>query len=110
MNMGSYNCCSVSSQKLAQLSSGVSLLKIVTEESRLKILCILRGGDHCVCEITEHLEMSQSLVSHHISDLKKFRMVTGRKEGVRTYYSLTDKGRNVIDLLFKISEKRGRNI
>jgi ArsR family transcriptional regulator len=80
---------------------------IVSEESRLKILCILRQGKHCVCEIMEHITLSQSLISHHLRDLKKAGIVTDEKQGLRVYYSLTDKGRHITQVLFSISKKEG---
>ena len=79
-----------------------SVLKLVTEESRLKILCILRRGEHCVCELIEHVDQSQSLISHHLKDLKDAGIVIDEKRGLRVYYSLTDKGKHITNLLFQI--------
>jgi len=103
--MSSYSCCTPSSSESKHVASLASLLKIVSEESRLKILCILRQGEHCVCEMMEHVEMSQSLVSHHLHDLKEAGVLKDEKRGLRVYYSLTDKGKHVINLLFKIPQK-----
>jgi len=102
MNMSSYSCCSsktIESKNVILLSS---LLKLVSEESRLKLLCILRKGKHCVCEMMEHVYLSQSLISHHLKDLKDAGIVTDEKKGLRVYYSLTKKGKNIINLIFKI--------
>jgi len=74
----------------------------VSEESRLKLLCILKKEKHCVCEIMEHINLSQSLISHHLRDLKDAGIVTDEKKGLRVYYSLTKKGKNIINLLFKL--------
>ncbi len=105
MNMGSYSCCSASSKESKQVASLSSLLKLVTEESRLKLLCILRRGEHCVCELMGHVEMSQSLISHHLKDLKDAGVVEDEKRGLRVYYSLTDKGKYITNLLFQIPQK-----
>lgn len=105
MNMSSYSCCSPSSSESKQVTTLSGLLKIVSEESRLKLLCILRQGEHCVCEIMEHVDLSQSLISHHLSDLKEAGVVIDEKRGLRVYYSLTNDGKRVTDLLFKIPEK-----
>jgi len=102
MNMSSYSCCSKSSKESKKISSLSTLLKLVTEESRLKLLCILKEKEHCVCELMEQVEMSQSLVSHHLKDLKDADIVTDEKKGLRVYYSLTKKGKHIIDLLFKL--------
>ncbi|MCX6013490.1 MAG: metalloregulator ArsR/SmtB family transcription factor [Chloroflexi bacterium] len=105
MNMSSYSCCSVSSKESKQVSSLSNTLKIVSEESRLKLLCILRQGKHCVCELMEHVDLSQSLISHHLKDLKGAGIVADKKQGLRVYYSLTDKGKHITDLLFSIPKK-----
>lgn len=100
--MNSYGCCSSKSDESKQVTKLSSLLKVVSEESRLKILCILHRGKHCVCEMMEHVNLSQSLISHHLKDLKDLDIVTDEKKGLRVYYSLTKKGEHIINLLFKI--------
>jgi ArsR family transcriptional regulator len=79
-----------------------SLLKVVSEESRLKLLCILRKGKHCVCEMEEHVNLSQSLISHHLKDLKEAGIVSDEKKGLKVYYSLTQKGVRIINSLFTL--------
>lgn len=104
--MGSYNCCSSNKAEFKRISSLSSLLKIVSVESRLKLLCILKNGEHCVCEMMEHVDMSQSLTSHHLKDLKEAGLVVDKKRGKWVYYSLTKLGKNIIDLLFQIKQIR----
>lgn len=100
--MSSYSCCSTKSQEGKQIASLALILKIVAEPSRLRLMCILRKGEHCVCEIMEHVDLSQSLISHHLKDLKDARVVTDQKRGLRVYYSLTDKGKHITEALFQI--------
>lgn len=100
--MSSYNCCNPSTSEFKQISDISYLLKIVGEENRLKLLCLLKQGEHCVCEMLEHFEMSQSLVSHHLSDLKEIGLVTVRKDGRQVFYSLTKKGQNITRMIFSI--------
>lgn len=102
MNMSSYKCCSSITKEGQQVETLSSILKIVAEPSRLKLLCILRKGEHCVCEIMEHVDFSQSLVSHHLSDLREIGAVSDQKKGRRVYYSLTDKGKHITNTLFEI--------
>jgi ArsR family transcriptional regulator len=102
MNMSSYSCCSPSSIEAYQVAALSALLKMVSEESRLKILCVLRSGEHCVCELLEHIDLSQSLTSHHLKDLKTLGMVESDKRGLRVYYSLTTEGKRITDVLFTI--------
>lgn len=100
--MCSYNCCSTNKDEFRKITSLSSLLKIVSVESRLKLLCILKNDEHCVCEIDEHLNMSQSLISHHLSDLKEAGLVIDEKRGQRVYYKLTNLGAKVMSLLSEI--------
>jgi len=80
-----------------------ALLKLVAEESRLKLLCILGSGEHCVCEIVEHGKLSQSLISHHLGDMKKAGLVIDEKRGLRVYYRLTENGEKILTLLKEIN-------
>ena len=98
MNMRSYNCCCQKRVDKRIFSLAV-ILKVVSEENRLKILWILKNGRHCVCEIISHLKLAQSLVSHHLADLKKTNLIIDKKEGRKVYYSLTDLGKKLVDLL-----------
>lgn len=105
MNMDSYRCCLSTSRAGRDIVELSALLKLVAEESRLKLLCILSSGECCVCELVKHVDLSQSLISHHLKDLKDAGIVADDKRGLRVYYSLTDKGRHITDLLFKVYAK-----
>ena len=102
MNMSSYKCCSTGSHQSKEVGELSVLLKLISENSRLQLLCILTNGEHCVCELMEHVKLSQSLISHHLKDLKDFGLVSDRKDSKWVYYSLTDKGKTITNLIFKI--------
>lgn len=102
MNMSSYVCCENDSQEITKVDSLSHLLKIVGEPSRLKILCMLRQNEHCVCELIDHIKLSQSLISHHLQDLKESGIVVDEKRGSFVYYALTLKGRKTTDLIFQL--------
>jgi DNA-binding transcriptional ArsR family regulator len=101
MNMSSYSCIPRKNE-YQQVGSLSSLLNRVGEESRLKILCILKQGRHCVCEVEKHVGLSQSLTSHHLADLKAAGLITDKKKGLWVHYCLTDKGRKIVNLLFSL--------
>ena len=103
--MRSYSCCLPKTSGSKKVTSLSSMLILVSEESRLKILCILRQSEHCVCELMEHINMSQSLISHHLKDLKVAGIVSDHKRGLRVYYSLTPKGKHITDLLFQVPKE-----
>ena len=105
MNMGSYSCCSPDKNEYKKVGSLSSLLQLVGENSRLQILCILRQNEHCVCEINEHIKASQSLISHHLKDLKDGGLIKDDKKGLNVFYSLTPEGKRITDLVFDISKK-----
>ncbi|NCP47346.1 transcriptional regulator [Candidatus Collierbacteria bacterium CG10_big_fil_rev_8_21_14_0_10_43_36] len=100
--MGSYKCCpdnKIKSEGLEELSS---ILKLVSDNNRLQLLCILQNGEHCVCQLLDHTKLSQSLISHHLKDLKDAGLVVDRKDSKWSYYSLTKDGLEIINLLLKI--------
>lgn len=103
--MNSYSCCQKDSRNSKALNSLIPLLKIVGEESRLKILCVLRQGEHCVCEVEKHLNLSQSLISHHLKDLKEAGLISDEKKGLWVHYSLTEKGQKLTNMLFSSLNK-----
>jgi ArsR family transcriptional regulator len=62
--------------------------KALADPNRLRILDRLRGGEHCVCELTDVLDAGQSLLSFHLKTLKDAGLVTERPEGRWTHYAL----------------------
>jgi len=62
--------------------------RALADGTRLRILAFLRDGEHCVCELTEALEVGQSLLSFHLKTLKEAGLVSDRREGRWTYCSL----------------------
>jgi len=98
MNMCSYNCCKSSTKPSDNIDDIAKLLKLLGEPNRLRILCVLDDhSEHCVCEFEDHMpDVSQSLLSHHLADLRDAGMVTSEKRGQRSYYRLTEDGKHAI--------------
>ena len=65
-----------------------ALFQALSDEKRLRILALLRTGEHCVCELTEALDLPQSLLSFHLRTLKDAGLVRDRREGRWVHYSL----------------------
>lgn len=105
MNMCSYKCCDNQTEESERILSQLSLIKLLSDKNRLQILCVLNSGDHPVNDLVEHLEVSQSLVSHHLIALKELYLVKYEKSGRQVAYSLSKKGRKVIELLMLLSSK-----
>jgi DNA-binding transcriptional ArsR family regulator len=83
--------CCVDKKPVAGLSRTVEFLKIISEENRLKILCLLRKEEKCVCDIWQYLDLAQNLTSHHLKVLKDFGLVSSRQEGLKVIYSINKK-------------------
>jgi ArsR family transcriptional regulator, arsenate/arsenite/antimonite-responsive transcriptional repressor len=82
-------CCNKEKSK-KELRDLVDFLKAISEENRLKILCIIQKESLCVCEIWRLLELPQNLVSHHLKILKDFGLVDTRKKGTKVFYSINN--------------------
>ena len=70
------------------LSAVTRQFRALSDETRLRIVDLLRGGERCVCELTDELELGQSLLSFHLKTLKDAGLVTDRREGRWAYYAL----------------------
>ncbi|MBS3752829.1 MAG: winged helix-turn-helix transcriptional regulator [Anaerolineales bacterium] len=68
------------------------LLRVVSEEKRLRILNLLVEKEMCVCEIMTALDASQSLVSHHLAVLRDVGLVRCRRDAQWIYYSIDSEG------------------
>lgn len=66
------------------------IFKALGDKSRLKIIYILSKSPLCVCDIAQVLEMTQSLVSHHLKTLRNLNLVKFKRQGKQVIYSLDD--------------------
>ncbi len=81
-------CFYKTNKNTKQLSKNLLLLKTLSDENRLKIICFLKTGEKCVCEIVDFLELPQNLVSHHLKILRDQNIVSTKKQGLKIIYSL----------------------
>lgn len=66
--------------------------KVLGESTRLRILDALREGEKTVGQLVEEVGSSQANVSKHLGILHRHQLVERRKEGVHSYYSISDPG------------------
>ena len=64
------------------------MFRAFSDRTRLRILNMLRGGELCVCHIVDVLGVPQPKASRHLAYLRKSGLVTARKQGQWSYYSL----------------------
>jgi ArsR family transcriptional regulator len=91
-------CCN-NKKSLAEISQIAEFLKIISEENRLKILCLLKKNELCVCDIWRYLNLDQNLISYHLKILKDFDLVSSRQEGLKVIYSIN---KNIIKKYSKL--------
>jgi ArsR family transcriptional regulator len=65
------------------------MFRAFSDRTRLRILHLLRGGEACVGDIVEILQVPQPRISRHLGHLRDAGLVTVRKNGLWSYYSLT---------------------
>lgn len=65
--------------------------KALGDETRLKIVAMLLVQDVCLCEIVEGLKIPTSTINHHLKILERGGVITGRREGKFTVYSIDEK-------------------
>ena len=62
--------------------------KALSDPNRLMIVDMLSCGELCACVILAKFKITQPTLSHHMKILCECGLVTSRKEGKWTYYSL----------------------
>lgn len=64
------------------------IFRAFSDRTRLRILGILRQGEHCVGDLVEILKVPQPKVSRHLAYLRKAGLVESREEGLWNFYRL----------------------
>jgi ArsR family transcriptional regulator len=79
------------------------LLKAISHEGRLMILCHLATGEKSVTELEKLLSTRQAAVSQQLSRLRTEGLVAPRREGKAIYYRLVDqRAIQILDLLYDL--------
>lgn len=67
-------------------------LKAISNVTRLRVIALLADKEELnVSEIREELQCEQSLLSHHLTDMRAKGILNCRREGKNCYYSLKNK-------------------
>jgi ArsR family transcriptional regulator len=83
-------CCQ-NKKSILEVENLARTLKKISESNRLKILCLLKDGKKCVCDIWQCLKLPQNLVSHHLKVLKDLKLISSKKVGLKVFYKLNQK-------------------
>ena len=66
----------------------MNITKALSDESRVRVLLALRGGELCVCQLIDMLGLAPSTVSKHMTILAQADLIVCRKDGRWHYYRL----------------------
>ena len=83
-----YRTVTTATRSTSDLDRAVALFHALSDETRLSILDMLRDGERCVCELQDQLDAAQSRLSFHLRVLREAGLVTDRREGRWSYYSI----------------------
>jgi ArsR family transcriptional regulator len=70
------------------LKKSATLFHALSDETRLALLDRLKGGEQCVCELTDAMKAGQSRLSFHLKVLKEAGLILDRRERRWMYYSI----------------------
>ncbi|GEL48154.1 transcriptional regulator [Cellulomonas hominis] len=65
--------------------------KALGDPTRLRLLSLIaahEGGDACVCDLTEPLDLTQPTISHHLKVLREAGLVTSERRGTWVHYRI----------------------
>jgi DNA-binding transcriptional ArsR family regulator len=68
--------------------SAAKLIRALSNEHRLLVLCVLSEGELSVGELNSRVRLSQSALSQHLAVLRQERLVSTRRSAQTIYYQL----------------------
>lgn len=71
-------------------AKAAALLRAMSNERRLMILCRLGAGERSVGALGEEFDLSQSALSQHLAVLREQGLVATRREGQTIFYRIED--------------------
>ncbi|HHH89015.1 MAG TPA: ArsR family transcriptional regulator [Aliiroseovarius sp.] len=88
---------------MSSATDASALLKAISHEGRLMILCHLVTGEKSVTELESLLHARQAAVSQQLARLRLEGLVVPRREGKTIYYSLSDdRPRQILEVIYQL--------
>jgi len=89
----------------SELVSQAGMLKALGDETRLRIFLMLSQGELCACKILEEFDITQPTLSYHMRILCSSGLVSSRKSGIWTRYTINrDAVLKITGLMESVSE------
>ncbi len=79
----------------------VPAFKVISDETRLKIIDMLSYGEMCACDILEEVSISQSTLSYHMKILSESGLVNATRCGAWMKYTLNKDRTNEVINFFR---------
>ncbi len=89
-NRKSLSDCLMAEMPPAALDLVADFFKVLSETSRLNIVCCLRTGSKNVTEIIEKTGLGQANVSKHLKILAQAGVVARTQKGINVYYQIAN--------------------
>ncbi len=77
---------------MLDLTAATSLLRLLSDPTRVRLLALLRREELTVAELSAALRLAQPRVSTHLAKLKEAGLVRDRRAGVSAYYRFNESG------------------
>jgi len=77
----------VSVVQLSGCDQAVAIAKALGDDTRLRIMALLKNQELCACQIIEAFELANSTISRHLTLLKQAGLLHSRKSGRWVYYA-----------------------
>jgi len=76
---------------ICAMNEKIKLLNALSDETRIKIVQSLMGGEQCACSIFPIVGKAQSTVSQHLKTLEEAGVLESRRESVNIWYKIKSK-------------------
>ncbi|MBN2014027.1 MAG: winged helix-turn-helix transcriptional regulator [Candidatus Altiarchaeota archaeon] len=70
------------------MKHSLRIFKALSDETRLRIVEFLLGGERCVCEIIPYTKRAQSTVSLQLAKLESLGILKSRRDGKKIFYRI----------------------
>lgn len=78
------------------------ILKVLAHETRLQVICCIGTGERTVLDMANVLNVGQSCLSQHLGKMRTIGILSVRREGNQSFYSVTDP--KMLDLVKAIKQ------
>lgn len=86
-----------------QAEAAANLLKALSHQGRLMILCHLSSGEKSVTELEDLLQVRQAAVSQQLARLRQDGLVSTRREGKAIFYTIADlRAARIMSLVYEM--------